>query len=333
MQQSPARYVRTADGFDIAYSMAGEGLPLVIMPAVGAPMSGSWERFPAWFEPISQRYTVVQYDSRGQGLSGRGLPARLTRQDLQQDLIAVVDHLRLSRFVLYASGGFGHIALDYALAHRERLSGLVLHEVAIANAAWGPTLWNDLPKENWSYFLESLIPAGLPADEHARRLRMAHETTTFEDYKAITDLLMASNVATLLADVRTPVLVLHPRDTVRLPLSEPMKVAAAIPTASFVPLPGQSYWPDSAEGIGAIDRFVAGLTNPPMVVPEAPIRLSPRETEVLRLIAAGKSNQQIADELVLSLRTVERHITNLYAKIGAHGKADATAYALKHGIE
>jgi DNA-binding NarL/FixJ family response regulator len=62
-------------------------------------------------------------------------------------------------------------------------------------------------------------------------------------------------------------------------------------------------------------------------------RLTPREAEVLRLIAAGRSNQQIADQLVLSLRTVERHITNLYAKIGAHGKADATAYALRHGIE
>jgi DNA-binding NarL/FixJ family response regulator len=61
-------------------------------------------------------------------------------------------------------------------------------------------------------------------------------------------------------------------------------------------------------------------------------RLSGRETKVLRLIASGKSNQQIADALVLSLRTVERHITNLYAKIGAHGKADATAYALRHGM-
>jgi DNA-binding NarL/FixJ family response regulator len=60
--------------------------------------------------------------------------------------------------------------------------------------------------------------------------------------------------------------------------------------------------------------------------------LTPREAEVLRLIARGCSNQQIADELVLSVRTVERHITNLYAKIGAHGKADATAYALRHGL-
>jgi DNA-binding NarL/FixJ family response regulator len=58
--------------------------------------------------------------------------------------------------------------------------------------------------------------------------------------------------------------------------------------------------------------------------------LSVRETEVLRLIAAGASNQH--DQLVLSVRTVERHITNLYAKIGARCKADATAFALRRGL-
>ncbi len=60
--------------------------------------------------------------------------------------------------------------------------------------------------------------------------------------------------------------------------------------------------------------------------------LTAREVEVLRLIAAGRSNREIADELVLSVRTVERHITNLYGKIDARGKADATAYALGHGL-
>lgn len=54
--------------------------------------------------------------------------------------------------------------------------------------------------------------------------------------------------------------------------------------------------------------------------------------EVLRLVANGQSNKEIAAELVLSVRTVERHITNLYAKIDARGKADATAYAFKHGL-
>jgi LuxR family transcriptional regulator, maltose regulon positive regulatory protein len=63
--------------------------------------------------------------------------------------------------------------------------------------------------------------------------------------------------------------------------------------------------------------------------------LTPRELEVLRLIAAGKSNQEIAHELVLSVRTVERHISNIYAKLGVAGttaRATATAYALQHSL-
>ncbi len=63
-----------------------------------------------------------------------------------------------------------------------------------------------------------------------------------------------------------------------------------------------------------------------------PDRLTARELEVLRLVASGRSNREIAQQLVLSLRTVERHINNLYAKIGARGKADATAYAFRHGL-
>jgi predicted ATPase/ATP/maltotriose-dependent transcriptional regulator MalT len=66
-----------------------------------------------------------------------------------------------------------------------------------------------------------------------------------------------------------------------------------------------------------------------------PGNLTRREVEVLRLIAVGKSNQEIGQELVLSPRTVERHISNLYQKIGATGKvarATATAYALQHGL-
>ena len=63
--------------------------------------------------------------------------------------------------------------------------------------------------------------------------------------------------------------------------------------------------------------------------------LTPREIEILRLIAAGKSNQEIAAILVLSIRTVERHISNIYTKIGASGavaRATATAYALHRGL-
>jgi DNA-binding CsgD family transcriptional regulator len=63
--------------------------------------------------------------------------------------------------------------------------------------------------------------------------------------------------------------------------------------------------------------------------------LSAREVEVLRLVAGGASNADIARELVLSVRTVERHVANLYLKIGASGRtarAVATAWAHTHGV-
>lgn len=63
-----------------------------------------------------------------------------------------------------------------------------------------------------------------------------------------------------------------------------------------------------------------------------PASLTEREMQVLRLIAAGKSNREIADALVISERTVERHVTNLYGKIDARGRADATAYAFTHRL-
>jgi DNA-binding NarL/FixJ family response regulator len=61
-------------------------------------------------------------------------------------------------------------------------------------------------------------------------------------------------------------------------------------------------------------------------------RLSIRETEVLRLIATGKSNPQIAAELVISLNTVQRHVSNILAKTGAANRTEAAGYARDRGL-
>jgi DNA-binding CsgD family transcriptional regulator len=60
--------------------------------------------------------------------------------------------------------------------------------------------------------------------------------------------------------------------------------------------------------------------------------LSPREVEVLRLVAAGKTNHSIAAELVISDRTVARHVSNIFAKLGVGSRTAAAAYAFGHGI-
>ncbi|HSE10146.1 MAG TPA: LuxR C-terminal-related transcriptional regulator [Nocardioidaceae bacterium] len=60
--------------------------------------------------------------------------------------------------------------------------------------------------------------------------------------------------------------------------------------------------------------------------------LTPRELEVLRLVAAGKSNRKIAEELVLSEKTVARHVANIFAKLDLSSRAAATAYAFQHDL-
>jgi DNA-binding NarL/FixJ family response regulator len=66
--------------------------------------------------------------------------------------------------------------------------------------------------------------------------------------------------------------------------------------------------------------------------PAYPGGLSEREVEVLRLVAAGKSNQQIADELVISPNTVVRHVSNIFTKTGVANRTGAASFATRHGL-
>jgi DNA-binding NarL/FixJ family response regulator len=70
----------------------------------------------------------------------------------------------------------------------------------------------------------------------------------------------------------------------------------------------------------------------PFADPALPAGLTAREAEVLRLIAAGKSNREIADALYLSVKTVSRHLSNIFTKIGVSSRSAATAFAFEHGL-
>jgi DNA-binding CsgD family transcriptional regulator len=109
---------------------------------------------------------------------------------------------------------------------------------------------------------------------------------------------------------------------------------AAIPTA--LPLV------EEARGIGvtlgaqpavahadALAARLDAMTQPPPVYPAG---LSAREVEVLRLVAGGLTNAQVAERLFLSERTIHVHVTHIYTKIGADNRASATAFAYQHGL-
>ena len=80
----------------------------------------------------------------------------------------------------------------------------------------------------------------------------------------------------------------------------------------------------AAPDLARIDALMHGAPLAP------PHRLTPREMQVLRLVAAGKSNKAIANELFLSGRTIDQHVSNIFDKLGVASRSAATAYACRH---
>jgi DNA-binding NarL/FixJ family response regulator len=78
-----------------------------------------------------------------------------------------------------------------------------------------------------------------------------------------------------------------------------------------------------------LETSTATSISPITVAPEAN-PLTTRELEVLRLIVAGHTNQEIADQLFIGLRTVTTHVTNILTKLGVENRAAAVAYAFQH---
>jgi ATP/maltotriose-dependent transcriptional regulator MalT len=133
------------------------------------------------------------------------------------------------------------------------------------------------------------------------------------------------------ARVACPTLVLHARGDALVPFAEGRLLATLIPRARFVALESRNHIlladePAWTQFQAELRRFLGPGEQPtPAELPE----LSNREVEVLSLVADGLSNEEIAARLFLSVRTVERHLSNIYAKLRVSGKAARAAAAAR----
>jgi DNA-binding CsgD family transcriptional regulator len=84
--------------------------------------------------------------------------------------------------------------------------------------------------------------------------------------------------------------------------------------------------------LGAVPDLTRVQALSRKAAPKAAGGLTAREVQLLRLVAAGKTNRAIAAELVLSERTVDRHVSNIFTKLGVSSRAAATAYAYEHQL-
>ncbi|MGY2004420.1 response regulator transcription factor [Blastococcus sp. SYSU DS1024] len=74
------------------------------------------------------------------------------------------------------------------------------------------------------------------------------------------------------------------------------------------------------------------LGRPEPAPPDAAAGLTPRELDVIRLVAAGRTNREIAEQLVISDKTVARHLHNVFTKLALPNRSAATAYAYEHDL-
>jgi pimeloyl-ACP methyl ester carboxylesterase/DNA-binding CsgD family transcriptional regulator len=339
MSAPPVQYVQTSDGMSIAYTACGQGEPFVFMPVFLGHVDGLWETsFSSLLADLAARFLLVNYDSRGQGLSTRNLPDDVALDDFMLDFEAIRDRLGLKRFVLLGSCNSSFQAVHYAIRHPEHVSALVLVNASLSPDAWRlGAVYNQLPAEDWELFLYNIVPPDRTPEAAHKMVQWLREGMTQRDYLASVPAWRNAGLEDVLSQLRTPTLILHSKNFRLRAIEGPIELARRLPDARLVTMDSFNLFGDPGQAMQAIDEFFADLGQRAPSKQNEGIsssgRLTAREVDVLRLIAGGATNREIADKLVVSARTVERHITHIYGKIGARGKADATAYALRHSLD
>jgi pimeloyl-ACP methyl ester carboxylesterase/DNA-binding CsgD family transcriptional regulator len=337
MDAPPVQYLTTSDGYNIAYAVSGQGPPLVFMPAAIHHIELAWSSESLtlpWLQRLADRFQLIQFDGRGQGLSTRNLPESTSMDDLLRDLTAVIDQLAPGPMVFVGHGATSHVFVNYAALNRDRVAALVFIACSAANSSWPAALWKELAGDNWENFVLSTRGVSGYQIRSREQLERMRQTITQSDWLIREHAYRDSDVSDLLQRLRIPTLVLQPRLYFGLPHEESMRLAALTPGSRFVLIDGETPFGDAEQGIAAMDAFLTALSpeRSSGANAEEHKSLSTRERQVLRAISRGLSNQQIADELVISVRTVERHINHIYEKLGVHNKAQATAYALSRSV-
>lgn len=333
----PTRFARAAGGAQIAYWVLGSGPALINVPHVQmCHLLREWRIEPVqrWFMRIARSHRLVRFDNRGGGLSHAG-PRDFSLDALAGDIDAVSHALGLEQFALFGMVTGCLPAIHYAASHPERVTRLVLWSGFARNVDHGrrPRLQSlfEMAERDWELYTESICQAALgwndarAARQYAAMLREATSPEAFREYLVAR---RGWDVSSQLGSVAAETLVLYDECNPLASEARCRELAAGIPKARFVAVESTAGMPDDR----ATDLIEAFLAPDPAARPAAVKGLTPREAQVLALVAAGAGNQAIADRLSISINTVTRHLTHIYSKIGAANRAAAVRFAIEHGL-
>lgn len=339
---APVRFVRSRDGTRIAYTVEGSGPPLLWLSTAWLSHVALYPTLPGvpqYLEQIARSRTLVRMDFRGTGMADREFedhsPTALT-----DDLEAVVDHLRFDRVDIVAQAMRVAPAVRFANRRPETVRAMVFalpfgpHPVAVPGA--GVPGLVELLRTNWGMWHEVQVQrlTGKPLEEVQDLCRYTQRCVDQRNFVAEIEAMEPVEEWALAGNVQCPVLVIY-RKNALASQDDTINLAHQLPHGRVVHL---------AEGAGsppfgsrpdlylqAVEEFLGSVRQEGM----APVgaSLTARELEVLRLLAAGQTEPEIGASLCISRATVSRHVMSIYTKLGVHRKAEAVAWAIRHGVD
>ena len=342
--QQDVRFCRAPDGVRFAYAVHVSGPALVITTCWLSHLQHDWQS-PVWrhfLRDLGKVATIIRYDERGHGLSDRdvhdhSLEARVG------DMAAVVEHAGLDRFAVMAMSQGGPVAIRYAAEHPNRVTRMVFYgSYAAAMADADPDdiemqlAIDQIIKVGWErptpefrrVFTTLMIP-GATEEQMSWLDELQRVAVTADTLVEARSQRMLADASDDLSRLTMPSLILHSVEDRMNEFEHARSLTSHIPDARLVPLESRNHilledepaWPVFVD---EVTEFL-GPDRPAAATEAVDSVLSARELEVLRLAADGLDNEAIAIALTLSVRTVERHLQNVYGKLDLTGRNARTA--------
>ena len=350
------RFCTTPDGIRIAHAVCGRGRPLVWISHWLTHVEYDCDSpvWCHWVRELSNHHTLIRYDERGCGLSDRDI-GKNSLDEWVMDLETVVDALELEEFDLLGSCQGGAIAVAYAAKHPESVRRLVffgayargrlVHERSPDQIELDSSILN-MVKLGWGrnnpafrqVFTTLLMP---DANEEQRKWfnDIQQKISSPENASRFLYNSQRLDVTKLARQIRCPVLVMHCAGDAMVPLRDGRELASLIPDARFVPLASNNHiLLESESEWSRFKQEIHHFLNTGKPNGKTHKRgndfcyLTPREEDVLDLIAQGKSNMEIARQLYISPKTVRNHITNIFSKLNVKRRAEVIVRARDAGF-
>jgi pimeloyl-ACP methyl ester carboxylesterase/DNA-binding CsgD family transcriptional regulator len=339
-------------GRRVAVGTVGEGPPVIIGGWWMSHLEHDWRNpaFRRFVQALGSYRTLIRFDRPGTGLSADGEDPPGTLAGELDVLGGVFDSLGLERVGLYAASSGGPVACAFAAERPDAVERLVLwgsyaYGGDVADASARESILG-IVRDHWGLGSRVLTDVFMPTAGGTERAAFAEyqrEVASPELAAQALESVYSFDVRELLARISAPTTVIHRRDDTAIPPRLGTELAVAIPGAALTTLDGSEHFPWRGDASAAAEAILAGLgvADPHVEIesepePGEPVAadtdLSERELEVLRLVALGRSDREIAEELTISPHTVHRHVANIRNKLRLPSRAAAAAHAARLGL-